>query len=131
MIFLLLLSKSTVSRQIPFCFPIFSLTPSVLKPAFLWMRRLPIFSGNIPACNVHIPSISLKATSSCKSASPIPLPGCLGSTYTLTSATPAYTQREETGVSAAHPTTLSSTNATILQVPRCELSHSSQEGAPV
>jgi len=131
MIVLLLLSSSTVSRQTPFCFPIFSLIPSVLKPAFSWMQRLPMFSGNIPACNVHIPSASLNATSSSKSASPIPFPDCSGSTYTLTSATPAYTQREETGVSAAHPTTLSSTNATILQVPRCELSHSSQEGAPV
>jgi len=129
MIVLLLLSKSTVSLQTPFCFPIFSLTPSVLKPAFSWMRRLPMFSGNIPACNVHIPSISLKATSSSKSASPIPFPDCSGSTYTLTSATPAYTQREETGVNAAHPIKLPFSSAIILQVLRCELSHSSQEGA--
>jgi len=131
MIVLLLLSKSTVSLQSPFCFPIFSLTPSVLKPAFSWMRRLPMFSGNIPACNVHIPSASLKATSSSKSASPVPLPDCSGSTYTLTSATPAYTQRDETGVNAAQPKTLSSNTATILQVLRCELSHSSQDGALV
>jgi len=131
MIVVLLLSKSTVSLQTPFCFPIFSLTPSVLKPAFSWMRRLPMFSENIPACNVHIPSTSLKPTSSSKSASPIPLPDCSGSTYTLTSATPEYTQHEETGFSAPQPTIFPLSWATILQVPRCELSHSSQEGALV
>lgn len=97
MMVLLLLSKSTVSLQAPFCFPIFSLTPNFLKPAFSWMRRLPMFSGKIPACNVHIPSISLKVTSSSKSGSPTPFLDCSGSTYTLTSATPAYTNVRKLG----------------------------------
>lgn len=132
MIVLLLLSKSTVSLQTPFCFPIFSLTSSVLKPAFSWMRRLPMFSGNIPACNAHIPSVSLIVTSSeKKSACPIPFPDCWESTSTLTSATPAYTLHEKMDVRAAQPTNFPPYWTTILQVPRCEPSHSSWEGAPI
>jgi hypothetical protein len=61
----------------------------------------------------------------------VPLPDCSGSTYTLTSATPEYTQHEETGFSAPQPTIFPLSWATILQVSRCELSHSSQEGALV
>jgi hypothetical protein len=66
---------------------------------------LAAFSGKIPACSVQIPFFSDSGTSACNSALPTPRRRAALATYTDTSATPAYTRRLETGLSAAHPST--------------------------
>jgi len=97
--------------------------PSFLKRAFASMRRLLIFFENISACNIYIPSTSLKVMGSFNWASPIPFTDCLGSARTFTSASLAYMQGAETGESAADRS-IAISLATSLQVPPCVLSHS-------
>src|SRR5688572_7154989 len=85
----------------------------------------------MPAWSVHSPWDSEAATSAESSALPTPRPCATAATYTLTSATPAYTQRLETGLSAAHPITRPSSSATSRQDVRCPASQSGQYGVDV
>jgi hypothetical protein len=92
---------------------------------------LPIFSGKIPDCNVHNPFSSLSVMSCANNFLPIPFPLALLATYMLTSATPSYTQREDTGESDAHPSISSPSKAANLQKDKWLLSHASHSGASV
>src|SRR5579863_4799741 len=82
-----------------------SRVPTTRKPKRLWSSTLATFSGKIPACSVQTPSRSDASTSAAIREDPIFLPLSRSATYTLTSATPAYTQRLETALSAAQPKT--------------------------
>ena len=66
------------------------------------------------------------------SARPTPRPRAADATYTLSSATPAYTARRETGESAHQPITApEASRATSLGAGRCAASKSSQPGTSV
>ena len=69
------------------------------------MLTLVVFSGKIPACSVQRPWASEVATNAASSCRPTPRPRAAPATYTLTSATPPYTQRPDTGDRAAQPST--------------------------
>src|SRR6266566_5680816 len=86
------------------------------------------FSGKIPACKVQIPSLSEASTSEANSFVPVPCPRDCRATYTLTSATPAYTHLFETGLRAAHPSTPSLERATSLQARRWLASQEAHSG---
>src|SRR5439155_13947903 len=51
-------SSRIVSRQTPFIFPMRRRRPTSRKPHDWCNERLPVFSGNIPACKVQIPFCS-------------------------------------------------------------------------
>jgi len=88
-----------------------------------------LVSGKILACRVQIPLRSEAATSSLRSSRPMPRPRARSATYTLTSATPAYTHRPETGLNAAHPSASPAARASNRQRGKWPAFHRSQSGA--
>src|SRR4029077_6839770 len=90
-------SSISTSRQRPFSFPSFSRRPTRRKPPSAWIRTLPTFSGKIPVCKVQTPFFSDDLINAARSPRPSPFPRPASPTYILTSATPAYAQRSETG----------------------------------
>ncbi len=87
--------------------------------------------AKIPACSVQKPATSDASTSAVSSRRPTPRPRASAPTYTLTSATPAYTHRPDTGVSAAQETTAPSRSATRRAAATCAASHASHVGTAV
>src|SRR5258708_19448504 len=82
----------------------------------------------MPACKVQIPSRSDASMSEVNSFVPTPWLRDRRATYTLTSATPAYTHLLETGLRAAHPSTPSRERATTLQIRRWPASQEAHSG---
>lgn len=124
-------SSSTTSCQTPCSWPIRSRRPTTRKPCRACNARLAALAGRIPAWSVHIPASSDPLTRASSSAPPTPRPCAAGSTYTDTSATPPYTHRPDTALSAAQPTTRPPLSATSRGSGRWSSSHASQPGTPV
>jgi hypothetical protein len=124
-------SSSVTLRQTPFMQPTRSRMPSTRKPAFACIRMLAAFSGNIPACSVQIPAASDPRINSANNFGPTPRPRALAATYTLTSATPRYTCRFDTGLSAAQPAIAPPDFATNRDDGKCAVSQSTHSDAAV
>ncbi len=124
-------SSSSTSRHTPWSCPSRSRRPTTRKPHFSCSVTLATFSGKMPACSVHRPARSDASTSAESSRPPTPCPRAPSPTYTLTSPTPPYTQRDVTGLRAAHPRRRSRCRATSRQSARWVSSQCSHSGTSV
>ena len=77
------------------------------------------------------PAASERRINSSRSALPTPRPRAVSATYTELSATPAYTQRPDTGESAAQPITSPASTATSRKSAMCAASQASHDGTSV